>query len=152
MARLLADTTLGEDVTDEDALAALGDHVERVWWSERERYERWPRGRTTDGSIVHICYRLGPALLETAGVTYIDFDGSVFPFLARLGVSDQGRIRTTLFVGMDREGRLSLHDDKPIIVAATAGPGRPGSIEIITGRRQTVVDWEAALEHEAARS
>jgi hypothetical protein len=110
------------------------------------QYSGWPTGSTTDGTRIQLCVRTEEGTLEVAGVTNIDFDGSVFPSRARLRRTVDGSASITAYIG-----EVNPYSGEPprmpagtmIIVVRDGGPPRA---ELLLGHEQTRIFWTKACE------
>lgn len=142
---LLGLTAVGE-VVDRDQADRLSAGIEGLFRQEvAALYAGWPPGSTTDGTSVDICMRTGPSLLEVAGITFIDFDGSVFPFRATIEVLDDGSCSVRLFIGEDGldTGSPPRFPSGALVVPVDAPDGLV--VELIVGRRQVSIVWTQVL-------
>lgn len=145
----LVSVPVGAEVQDEDRCRELGTAIEGLFRREvKAQYASWPPESTTDGTRIDFCLRSSEDTLEVAGVTWIDFDGSVFPFRALLTRTANGSASVTAYIGEVDKGTGAPPRLKrgTLIFTVREKDGEPPVPELIVGRRQIPIAWTRVFE------
>ena len=147
---LLSALPVGSNIGDSDRCGALAIGIEGLFRQEvRFQYHAWPRESTTDGTRLDLCIRIAEDMLDVAGVTWIDFDGTVFPSRAQLErLPADGVVRVTGYIGLvdEHTGAPPRMPPGTLVVAAEDEDGGGVQPELIVGRRQVPIAWTKAFE------
>lgn len=145
---LLASTPVGGEVERArcEQLAAAIDGLFRT--EAALQYSGWPPGSTTGGTTIHLCVRPEADTLDVVGLTFIDFDGAVFPSRVRLRRRSDGSTSVTAFIG-----DVNPYSGEPprlpagtrILPVRDHDDGRPRP-ELVVGPKQTPIRWTRVFE------
>lgn len=144
---LLRTLPVGGETRDPEQLALPETGLEALFRTEVGRqYQAWPRGSTTDGTSIRFCARRDADSVEVAGVTWLDFNGSVFPSRALLSKRD-GSATVVVFVGQvdPQSGAPPAMPAGTLVLPTTDEDGLPHP-ELLLGHRQVGIEWTKVLE------
>lgn len=144
---VMADVAVGADVLSSEVLDHLSLAVEGLFRSPaRNQYADWPAGASTDGSLIHVCWRSGETSVEAVGLTTYDFGRDRFPFRLIVSGRDEGVHLAVAIGNVNPEtAEMILVPDTTALIAIRTARGLITDVEMIPGRRQIPVSWTHAL-------
>jgi hypothetical protein len=146
---LLSGVPVGSKVTDLDRCEPLAEGIDGLFRSEAPgQYEGWPRESTTDGTRIDLCVRVAEDALDAAGMTWIDFDGDLFPSRCVIRRSPDGSVHVTGYIGLvdEQTGAPPRLPRGTLVVAVHNEDAGMVHGELILGRRQIPIEWTKAFE------
>jgi hypothetical protein len=146
---LVASIPVRGEVSDLQRCDTLAIGIEGLFRAHvRAQYGGWPPESTTDGTAIQFCVRPNEDTLDVAGVTWIDFDGSLFPSRAEVRRTQDRLTSVTAYIGeVDaRNGAPPRMPPGTLIVPVKSDENELAVPHLILGRRQLPITWTKVFE------